>query len=151
GSTTNREEGFLEAIREHAGIEVIVDNRFAGPTAGEAQNSALNMLTQLRQADGIFASNESATNGMLQALKKEGLAGDVVFLGFDASPPLVAGLEAGEIQGLVVQNPHRMGYLAVKTLYAHTQGETVDHFIDTGAALVTPDNMNDAEIRALLE
>jgi ribose transport system substrate-binding protein len=151
GSTTNREEGFLEAIREHPGIEVIVDNRFAGPTAGEAQNSALNMLTQLRQADGIFASNESATNGMLQALKKEGLAGNVVFLGFDASPPLVDGLEKGEIQGLIVQNPHRMGYLAVKTLYAHTQGEAVEPFIDTGAALVTPDNMNDPEIRSLIE
>ncbi len=50
-----------------------------------------------------------------------------------------------------MQNPHRMGYLAVKTLYAHTQGEAVEPFIDTGAALVTPDNMNDPEIRSLIE
>ncbi|UCD76451.1 MAG: substrate-binding domain-containing protein [Phycisphaerales bacterium] len=150
-STTNREEGFLEAIAQHPDIEVIVENRFAGPTAGEAQASALNMIDKLRQADGIFASNESATNGMLQALTKEKLAGQVKFVGFDASPPLIEGLESGAIHGLIVQNPRRMGYLAVTTLIQHLNGEDVEQIIDTGAALVTLENMNDPEIKVLID
>ena len=150
-STTNREEGFLEAIARFPDIEVIVENRFAGPTAGEAQASALNMIDKLREADGIFASNESATNGMLQALGKEKLAGQVKFVGFDASPPLIEGLENGAIDGLIVQNPHRMGYLAVTALIRHLNGEEVEEVIDTGAALVTLQNMNDPEIKALIE
>ena len=38
----------------------------------------------------------------------------VVFVGFDASEPLVDALRQGKIQGLVVQNPLRMGKLSVK-------------------------------------
>ena len=36
----------------------------------------------------------------------------VVFVGFDASEPLVDAMRQGKIQGLVVQNPLRMGELA---------------------------------------
>ena len=38
----------------------------------------------------------------------------VVFVGFDASEPLVDAMRQGKIQGLVVQNPLRMGELSVK-------------------------------------
>ncbi len=150
-STTNRETGFVDAIAEHQDIPIIVDNRYAGATAGEAQTAALNMIDQLRNADGVFASNESATNGLLQALRKENLAGQIKFVGFDASPPLVQALERGEIHALVVQNPEKMGYLAVKTLVQHLNGEEVPDYIDTGAAVVTKENMTDHEIAPLIK
>src|SRR5919109_2760271 len=38
-STTEREEGFLEAIKKYPGIQVISSNRYAGATAAEAQNA----------------------------------------------------------------------------------------------------------------
>ncbi len=115
-STTHREEGFLAAVAKHDGLQVISDNRFAGATSGEAQTAALNLMDVLRTADGVFCPNESSTNGMLQALRKEGLAGKIKFVGFDASPPLVEALRNGEINALVVQNPRKMGYLGVKSL-----------------------------------
>ena len=88
---------------------------------------------------------------MLLALQQESLAGKVHYVGFDASPPLVEGLKKGDIDALVVQNPHRMGYLAVKSVVQHIRGEEVEPVIDTGAALVTRDNMDDPEIRSLIE
>ncbi len=36
-------------------------------------------------------------------------------MGFDSSDPLLAALRKGELHGLTVQNPFRMGYLGVKT------------------------------------
>lgn len=36
-STIDREEGFLEVMKKNPGIQVLVDNRYAGATAGEAQ------------------------------------------------------------------------------------------------------------------
>jgi len=150
-STVNREKGFLGALAKHPDINVIVDNRYAGPTAGEAKANALNLLDQIRQADGIFCPNESSTMGMLLALQQEGLAGKVRFVGFDASPPLVKALTAGEIDALVVQNPRKMGYTAVKTLVQHLDGEAVETVIDTGVVVVTRDNMNDPEIKPLIE
>jgi ribose transport system substrate-binding protein len=43
----------------------------------------------------------------------------VVFVGFDASQPLVDALRQGKIQGLVVQNPLRMAMLSVEQLVKH--------------------------------
>jgi len=149
-STAAREEGFLEIMRESDGIEVLVDNRYAGPTAGEAKTQSLNMFDQVRRAEGIFCSNEPSTYGMLLALRQEGLAGQIRFVGFDASPPLVQALEAGEIDALVVQNPDRMGYEAVTTLVRHLRGESVPPVVDTGVALVTRENLNEPAIQALI-
>ncbi len=150
-STTNREAGFLEAIARHPDIEVIADNRYAGATAGEAKTKALNMLDEIRAADGVFCPNESSTMGMLLALQQEGLAGKIKFVGFDASPPLVGALRSGQIDALVVQNPRKMGYTAVKTLVAHIDGKAVEPRIDTGVVVVTRENMNNPEVKPLIE
>jgi ribose transport system substrate-binding protein len=149
-STTDRERGFMSAVSAANGIEVISENRFAGTTSGAAQIAALNMMDQLKQADGIFCPNESSTDGMLHALRKEGLAGRVKFVGFDASPPLVAALRQGEIDALVVQNPYQMGYDGVKAMVDHLRGQSVDPVIDTGVSVVTRDNMDTPEIKPLL-
>jgi ribose transport system substrate-binding protein len=150
-STDNREKGFLEAVGKHEDIEITVDNRYAGATAGEAKTQALNLIGRLRKADGVFCPNESSTMGMLLALRQEGLAGKIKFVGFDASPPLVKALAKGEIHALVVQNPRKMGYTAVETLVKHLNGQTVEPVIDTGVVVVTRENMNDPDIKPLIE
>lgn len=149
-STMEREAGFLEAIRRHEGIEVIVDNQYAGATAAEAQTASMNLLDQLRRADGVFCPNESSTFGMLLALRRAGLVGKVKFVGFDTSPPLLAGLQKGELHALVAQNPTRMGYEGVKAAVAVLRGEKVDERIDTGVLLITPENLNSPEVQAVL-
>lgn len=149
-STDQRESGFLEAAQER-GLEVLVDNRYAGASTGEAKTAALNMIESVRAAGGVFTPCEPVTMGMLLALRQENLIGSVKFVGFDASPPLVAALDAGEIDALVVQDPRKMGYLAVQTMVAHLAGEPVDAMVDTGVVLVTRENRNDPEIAKLLE
>ena len=153
-STTNREEGFLHAAQS-VGIEIVSDEQYAGATKEEAQGKAENLLLRFTDGDrltidGIFCPNESSTYGMLQALKRNGLVGDITFIGFDASPRLVESLGAGQINALVVQNPMRMGYLGVKTMVAHLRGETVEQRIDTGVHLVRRSNMDDSSIHELL-
>ena len=74
---------------------------------------------------GIFCPNESTTFGMLRALQDGGLAGSVRFVGFDSSAKLVEGLRAGLLDGLVLQNPVKMGYLGVKTMVAHLKHKKV--------------------------
>jgi ribose transport system substrate-binding protein len=74
----------------------------------------------------------------------------VMFVGFDGSPPLVKALERGQLQGLVLQNPYRMGQLAVKTLVDHLEGKKVERTIATGETIATPENMTSPEVDALL-
>jgi ribose transport system substrate-binding protein len=149
-STMAREAGFLEVMQRNPGIQIIVENRYAGPTVSTAQDAAMNLLDKLREADGIFCVNESATQGMLLALRQAGLTGKKKFVGFDTSPALLAAMEKGEIDALVSQNPTRMGYLAVTTAVKHLRGEKVETQIDTGCAVVTKANENDPEIKAML-
>jgi ribose transport system substrate-binding protein len=87
---------------------------------------------------------------MLRALQDSKLAGKVKFVGFDSSRMLVNALENGEIHGLILQDPFKMGYLGVKTIYAFLNGQQVQKRIDTGAFVVTKENMNDPELQKLL-
>ena len=149
-STTNREEGFLETLSEYPDIELLVDNQYAGATVGEAIQKSQQLLDHLRSSDGVFCPNESSTYGMLVTLRKSNLAGRLKFVGFDASAELIDALKKGEIQGLVVQNPYRMGYDGVQTAFSSIRGRDVAPRIDTGVELVTPENISDPAIQQLV-
>ena len=144
-STAEREAGFLEAMAKNPGITVTVQNRYGGATVSSAQDAAMNLIDRIREADGIFCPNESSTQGMLLALRKNGLAGKKTFVGFDTSAALNEALRNGEINALVAQNPERMGYLGVKTAVAALRKEPVEPVIDTGCQLVTKENLESAQ------
>ena len=124
--------------------------RYAGPTRDSAQQAAENLLTANSDVDGVFCPNESSTFGMLLALRSRGLAGKIHFVGFDASPGLVSALANGELDGLVVQNPLKMGYLGVKTAVDFLSGKQVEQKLDTGVVLVTKETMDQPEYKELL-
>lgn len=144
-STEEREAGFLEIIqRDFPAIKVLSADQHAGATRDTAKRAAENLLSRYgQQVNGVFACNESSAAGMLLALRDAGLAGKVKFVGFDAGETLNAGLLAGDIDGLVVQNPFNMGYLGVKTVVAVLRGEKVPARIDTGVGFVTQENFHD--------
>lgn len=149
-STAKREAGFLDVMAKHPGIEVIQSNRYAGATISAAQDTAMNMLDRLREADGIFTSNESATQGMILALRQTGLMRKKILVGFDTSSFLLAALRRGDVKALVAQNPTMMGYLGVKTALDYLRGNEFEAVVDTGCVLVTKENLNTPEIQTVL-
>ena len=150
-STEARESGFLSAIKKFPGITILSSNQYGAPSTDTAYKTSQNLLARFgTQTDGVFASNETNTRGMRLALKDANLLGKVKFVGFDAAPDLVAALKAGEIQGIVVQNPFKMGEVGVTTLVSAIQGKTVPKSVDTGVALVTADNMNQPAMQEYL-
>jgi ribose transport system substrate-binding protein len=155
-STNKREEGFLAVMKENPGLEVVSSNQYGGADVESAYKKAEAILSNYKRPDGslalggIFCPNESTAFGMLRVLQDNGWAGKVHFVGFDASPKLVQGLRDGHIDGLVLQDPVRMGYLGVKTMVAHLRGQTVEKRIDTGVHLATREVMDQPEMKELL-
>lgn len=150
-STTDRENGFLETLtKEFPAVTVLVADQYTGPTTETAYQLAENLLGRFPDVDGIFCSNESSTFGTLRALQESRLAGKVKFVGFDSSPKLVQGLRDGHLHGLILQNPVRMGYLGVTEIVKAIRGEKIPERVDTGVTLATKENMDSAEIKALL-
>jgi len=156
-STTKREQGWLDAMSTAPGITVVSANQYGGATVETAYRASENLLAPLKNAsgdltiDGIFTPNESTTFGMLRALQDGGYAGHVHFVGFDSSTKLIEALRSRQLEALVLQNPFAMGYVGVKTVVAHLKGEKVEKRIDTGVTLVTPANMDQPEMKELLQ
>jgi len=151
-STEQREAGFMEVMkRDFPGIELLSVDQYGGATRETAYKAAQNLLNRFgTRVDGIFAPNESTASGMLLAIREQGLAGKVKYVGFDANEQLVAGLRSGDIQGLVVQDPFKMGYLGVMTAVKVLRHQPVEANIDTGVGLVTAENMDQPAISALI-
>jgi len=155
-STMNREKGFVDALKKAPGVKLISDNQYGGATTETAQKCAENPIASFSNTDGtlkadaVFCPNESTTFGMLRALQDNKLAGKVKFVGLDSSEKLVEALAAGQINGLVIQNPYKMGYEGVKTLFKSIKGEKVEKKIDTGATLANKQNMDSEEVKKLL-
>jgi ribose transport system substrate-binding protein len=155
-STTKREEGFLAAIRAQPGIEIVSSNQYAGADVEGAYKKSEAVLSQLKRpdgslnVDGIFCPNESVSFGMMRVLEDNGWAGKVRFIGFDASDNLVKGLRNGHLDGLVLQDPVKMGYLGVKTMVSHIKGEKIERRIDTGVRIVLRADMDKPDVKELL-
>lgn len=150
-STAERERGFLETLsRDFPDIRFLAKDQYAGPTTETACQAAENLIGRFPDVEGIFCPNESSTFGTLRALQESRLAGKVKFVGFDSSPKLVQGLKDGHVHGLIMQNPVKMGYLGVSEMVKHLRGQKILDRIDTGVYLVTRENMENPEIKALL-
>jgi ribose transport system substrate-binding protein len=152
-STEARESGFLEVLKtKYPDIKIISSDQHAGATRELAYQASQNLLNRFgREVNGIFCPCEPPTIAMTKALRDLGLAGGKVkMIGFDAGSQSVLDMKNGDVQGLVVQNPVLMGYLGVVTAVKHLRGEKVEKRIDTGVVLVTPENMNQPDIKDLL-
>jgi ribose transport system substrate-binding protein len=151
-STNERERGFVDALKAAAPqVQLIDPPQYSGADVNSAKRAAENMLTaHAGKFDAVFCPNESSTEGMLLAMQDRQIAGKAKFVGFDSNTRLLDALKAHILQGLVLQNPVRMGYLGVKTMVEHKHGQKVEPRIDTGAVLVTPDNMDQPDIAKLL-
>ena len=152
-STTKRENGFLDELKENfPGIKVLSSDQYAGATRDLAYTASQNLLSRYGdEVNGVFCPNESVSVSMTKALRDIGKAGGrVKVIGFDTSVQSLRDLESGDVHGLVVQNPVKMGYLGVMTMVDHLGGRQVAKRIDTGVVLVTRDNMAEPEMQALL-
>lgn len=152
-STEEREAGFLDVMtKKYPKIELISTNQYAGATRDSSYQAAQNLLNRYgREVNGIFAPCEPVTIGMMLALKDAGKAGGAVKLvGFDSGGQSVEGMKRGDVQGLVIQNPMRMGYLGVQTAVQYLEKKKIEKQIDTGVQLATPENMEQPDVKELL-
>jgi len=159
GSTEARCAGFIDTVKA-AGITVLESPYPDGGSPTDAQRTAEAVLLKYVKdgkltLDGIFACNLFSAVGMLNALdglRDKGVKVDETkFIGFDSDKNLVAALKNNHIAALVVQDPKRMGYLAVETLVKVLRKEKVEKFIDTGVKLVTHETLaQDESLRKLV-
>jgi len=149
-STMDRVRGFDDVIRTEFPKIQIVARQFSMSDRSKGMAAAENMLTAHADLAGIFASSEPSSTGAALALKSRGLSGKVKFVAFDASDDMIADLKDGTIDAMVVQNPFKMGFEAVKTLVDKLHGVTPPKQIDLPARVIHKADLDQPEVHDLL-
>ena len=150
GSLTERSKGFKDQLfAKYQGLTVIDEVYGDSSVTTSAANIAA-ILKEHADIRGIFATNLITAEVAAEALAAAGKSDAIKLIGFDSSDKLTSYLADGTLAGLIVQDPFRMGYDGVKTALEASQGRGVLQFVDTGATLITRDNMNGAQEQRLL-
>src|SRR5205085_11694629 len=108
------------------------------------------ILTAHPDLAGLFASSEAASLGSIQAIRSRGLSGKIKLITFDSSDAHVAALKDGTIDIMLVQDPFRIGYEAVKSLAEKLGGRTPVHHLNLEARVIVKSDLDKPEIKALL-
>jgi len=147
--TAKRENGFVHTIRnDFGGIQIVETKHGPGDVEG-AFLAAERLLTEHPDIGGLFACDQTASLGALQALEKDPRAGKIKVVGFGVQGALVEALGSGIIDSLVVRNGCGMGREAVGAVIAAINGEEIPGHIDIKVVVVTRENLDDPEIHEL--
>jgi simple sugar transport system substrate-binding protein len=140
----DRVNGMLEGL---AGVNVEIVGRGATNCTEELGiNVAEDLLTANPDLDAIYSACGPPAAGAARAIENAGIAPeDIVLVGFDFCCGEAEALAAGIEDATVAQFPSKMAELGVDALVRAIRGEEVPSLIDSGAALVTKDNMAEFE------
>jgi len=62
----------------------------------------------------VFCENGTMTLGAARAIDEVGKKGEIMLIGFDSGPSVLAGIKDGSIQGTIAQQPFKMGEIGVE-------------------------------------
>jgi len=149
-STMLRERGFEETLaKEFPGV-TIAARQYGMSDRAKSRAVAENILTAHPDLAGIFASSEASSIGSVQAIKARGLSGKIHLVTFDSSQAHREAIADGTIDVMLVQDPVRIGYEAVKSLAEKLAGQTPKRRIDLPARRIVKADLGRPEIQALL-
>ncbi|MFO0993991.1 MAG: sugar ABC transporter substrate-binding protein [Hyphomicrobiales bacterium] len=139
-SLDDRVNGMLDGLK---GVDVKIVGRGATNCTEELGiNVAQDLLTANPDLKAIYAACGPPAAGAARAIKNANIANDkIVLVGFDFCCGEAEALTAGIEDASVAQFPAKMSELGVDALVKAIRGEQVESLIDSGAALVTKDNM----------
>jgi ribose transport system substrate-binding protein len=140
GSAIAREKGFNKAIAEYPDMKV-VQTVYCDSDKAKALTLTQDIITANPDITAIYGANEQSLVGVARGVKETGSKAIVV--GFDSSDDVLPLLADKTIQATAVQDPYTMGYKAVENIMKSLSGETIEKSVDTGAIIVTPENMKD--------
>jgi len=128
-------DGFRAGL---AGTDIeILPEQSDGGDRQKALTLAENLLSAHPDLAGVFADTAIGGPGVAQALLARGLGGKVKVISFDTTPALLGYLQQGVVDGLVAQQPEKMGGLAVELLLDHLRHKPIPPEVDTGVKIVT--------------
>lgn len=147
----DRDQGFIDRMKEIAPDIKLLETVYCDADMTKAMNAASDQIAANDDLLGFFADNNTVGSGTARAITEKGKENDLILVAFDSDPEEIKGLTSGAVDALVLQDPYGMGYKGVEDALKAIAGEKLESYVDTGVTIVTKDNMDDEEIKGLLD
>ncbi len=146
----NGQVEILQPLIDSGQIEIVADQWVENWDPANALNVMENILTATNNdVDAVVASNDGTALGALQALKAQGLAGNVPISGQDATLAGAQSIVANELTMTVFKDVRRLSPLAMDMAISFAKGEQVDGLVDFTLAELTLDDSLEGSVPCL--
>jgi simple sugar transport system substrate-binding protein len=137
----DRETGARNALAEYPGINVLATIN-TGTEPQEIYAAVENALLAYPDVEAILSLECCSHPVAGEVLVREGLAGEIVMVGFDELPQTLEFIQQGVTAATVTQAPERQGYEAVRLLVDFLNGITICD-VDTGIGVIDASNVGE--------
>ncbi len=158
GSDTllKRENGFRDYIAENAPEITVLEPQYADNDIPTALTAAEDIYTANQETLlGYYASNNCTGDGLAQFMTEHNLGDKLVAVVFDSDQAEINAIRDGHMLATAVQSPYNMGYMGCQAIYDLVNGTTTtedyEKFTDTGATIVTTENVDDEEMVGVID
>jgi ribose transport system substrate-binding protein len=139
-NASDRRNGFVDAAGDHI---TIVAEQSANWEVDQGYTATQNIISGNPDVELIFCGNDGMAIGAVRAVEEAGMKDTVKVIGFDAISEALNLVESGSMLGTVAQFPAEMGILGVDNAVKIINGDTVETKLDTGAKLITSENVKE--------
>ncbi len=120
-NTKDRAQGIQKGL---AGSNIrIADTLLDGNASDVAQTNAEDALSKYPDLAGMACLNGYQGPAVLTAVRQAGKVGQVKIVCFEDYDKTLAGIEAGDIYGTIVQNPLKIGYQTIFRMDKYLRGD----------------------------
>ena len=147
----DRDTGFKQGLAQKCPNVKANLQRYNNNDIGTAASQVNDAITANKNLAGVFADNNTSGVGAARAIQDNNAADKIQVVAFDSDPQENAALAAGTIKALVVQNPYFFGYQGVIEAAMAAAGRVPPRNLDPGAVVADQQNMNDPDVKLLLE
>ena len=141
-SSTERCQGFADALGIDLGSQMID----SGQDPAEIKNKVLAYLSANPDTDAVLTLGPTSADPTIEALKENGMAGDLYFGTFDLGAEIVKAIKEDIIKWGIDQQPFLQAYLPVVVLANYDRyGVLPGNNINSGPGFVTKDGLTMVE------
>lgn len=138
-----RSQGFKDAM-EAAGCTVL-DLQYCDNSADLTASQVEDWIQKYGEdgIDAVMVTDDDAGAGAVQALKQNGLTGEVKVCSFNGFQVAIKMIQEGTVEMTVAQQPYEMGYDSVMCGVGAINGETYDRQIPVDVEIIDSSNCDE--------
>lgn len=145
-----RTDGFAAGVHSISPNVQVLPVQYSNNDPAKAASFVQQAAAAHPDLKGVFGAETNNTQGALAGVRESGKQSKIKITGYDTSDPIVSALKAGQLLGVVVQNPRGEGVQGVDTAVAAMEGKSVPRNLAADALFVTPATVNTAKAQSYI-